>query len=591
MFCTKCGKQVPDGLPFCESCGAPMKDRPDAAPMEPETPEMVKDPVMEAAEDISISLNTGDGPRKPKRKKGGPLSFVIPAVAAVLAVVLVIFNASAIKGFFNRTFLSAEDYQKTVQKEALCDAVTTGYGEYLEALSESSNAGSAQIHLKVGDDLLTLLESSSGVEDLSFLSDIMMNVTAIQEEGLTQMDLGFGLKNTEIVAARVILDMIDPEDGAIYMGLPGLSSEYLVAELENMTEVAMTAPSFSQDDLRKLLPDEKTVNDLMERYSDMILSKIENVEKDSKTVSCNGAEQKVTALTTTITAEEMVEILVSVFESMEKDEDIRAILENAEDVLEDAGVEAEDLYNGFRAGLDAAIESLEEADADDSDITVVTYVDYEDHIVGRDVTVTVEDEEMEILQYLSLTDGSKTGFSLIVPEADIEIEGEGTKKGDKHNAVYSLSVQDMDIGKLELEDVVNTEDELSGVFRLRPSSELIETVLEDSGLPVSIISDSIALTFEVQCTKETAEMAIRLVTGGTDLISLEISGQELADEEISIPSDAIDATDEEAMMEFLQSVDVDKLMSKLEEAGLSEELLEGLFYSLYYGGDYYDYNY
>lgn len=594
MFCTQCGKQVPDDQLFCDGCGAAMRSSDASAPVEPEPPKVVEAPAVEEADNVTITLNTGDGGKPPKKKKkSGLLGLGVSIAAVVVAAVLLIFNVGAVKSLYNRTVRSPEDYQKVVQKEALQDTVTSEYGEFLETLSANSTvAVSSEMHLKVNEDILSMLENASGMGDMSWLSDVMLNMTAIQDENLTQMDLGLGLKNTEIAALRMIMDVAD--DGMIYLGLPGLSDQYLSVDLAEMTGYAAPMPmqQFTTADLLKILPDEDTFETLVDRYSELVLSQIVNVEKKAKTVSCNGAEQKVTALTSTITAEELAKILTDVCETMADDQEIRTILENAEDVLTDAGLEADDLYDAFREAMDMVVDELKDADPSDDDyVTLVTYVDYSDNIVGRDVTITSDDEEMEILQYLSLTDGDKTGFSLVIPEADIEIEGEGTRKGDKVNATYSLSVDGMDVGKLELEDVVNTDDVLSGTYSIRPSSEVIEAVFGGSGVPSSLIGDSFALVFEVNCTEKAGEMAIRLENSGSALVSLEIKAEQVDSNKVSVPSKTIDVNDMTAGEDFLMSIDVEKLISKMEEAGIPSELVSIVSYYLNGAASSYDYDY
>lgn len=594
MFCTQCGKQVPDDQLFCDGCGAAMRSSDASAPVEPEPPKVVEAPAVEEADNVTITLNTGDGGKPPKKKKkSGLLGLGVSIAAVVVAAVLLIFNVGAVKSLYNRTVRSPEDYQKVVQKEALQDTVTSEYGEFLETLSANSTvAVSSEMHLKVNEDILSMLENASGMGDMSWLSDVMLNMTAIQDENLTQMDLGLGLKNTEIAALRMIMDVAD--DGMIYLGLPGLSDQYLSVDLAEMTGYAAPMPmqQFTTADLLKILPDEDTFETLVDRYSELVLSQIVNVEKKAKTVSCNGAEQKVTALTSTITAEELAKILTDVCETMADDQEIRTILENAEDVLTDAGLEADDLYDAFREAMDMVVDELKDADPSDDDyVTLVTYVDYSDNIVGRDVTITSDDEEMEILQYLSLTDGDKTGFSLVIPEADIEIEGEGTRKGDKVNATYSLSVDGMDVGKLELEDVVNTDDVLSGTYSIRPSSEVIEAVFGGSGVPSSLIGDSFALVFEVNCTEKAGEMAIRLENSGSALVSLEIKAEQVDSNKVSVPSKTIDVNDMTAGEDFLMSIDFEKLISKMEEAGIPSELVSIVSYYLNGAASSYDYDY
>ena len=106
MFCTKCGKQVRDGLKYCTNCGAPIKQHESAATGSQSRSvaggkvNLKKDddnvkPAAVSQPSNSISFNTGNtggnAPvKKPKKNKGIKIA-IITILGIILAILLIIF--------------------------------------------------------------------------------------------------------------------------------------------------------------------------------------------------------------------------------------------------------------------------------------------------------------------------------------------------------------------------------------------------------------------------------------------------------------------------------------------------------------------
>ena len=106
MFCTKCGKQVRDGLKYCTNCGAPIKQHESAATGSQSRivaggkVNLKKDddnvkPAVVSQPSNSISFNTvntgGNAPvKKPKKNKGIKIA-IITILGIILAILLIVF--------------------------------------------------------------------------------------------------------------------------------------------------------------------------------------------------------------------------------------------------------------------------------------------------------------------------------------------------------------------------------------------------------------------------------------------------------------------------------------------------------------------
>ena len=106
MFCTKCGKQVRDGLKYCTNCGAPIKQHESTATgsqsrivaggkVNLKKDDDTTKPVAVSQPSNSISFNTvntgGNAPvKKPKKNKGIKIA-IITILGIILAILLIIF--------------------------------------------------------------------------------------------------------------------------------------------------------------------------------------------------------------------------------------------------------------------------------------------------------------------------------------------------------------------------------------------------------------------------------------------------------------------------------------------------------------------
>lgn len=130
MFCTKCGKQVRDGLKYCTNCGAPIKQHESAATGSQSRivaggkVNLKKDddnvkPAAVSQPSNSISFNTvntgGNAPvKKPKKNKGIKIA-IITILGIILAILLIVF-ALVQTGVISISVSDNENQESTLDK-------------------------------------------------------------------------------------------------------------------------------------------------------------------------------------------------------------------------------------------------------------------------------------------------------------------------------------------------------------------------------------------------------------------------------------------------------------------------------------------
>lgn len=130
MFCTKCGKQVRDGLKYCTNCGAPIKQHESGGTggqnrivaggkVNLKKDDDTAKPVAVSQPSNSISFNTGNtGGNAPvkKTKKNKGIKIAIITILGIIAALLLIIFALVQTGVISISVSDNENQESTLDK-------------------------------------------------------------------------------------------------------------------------------------------------------------------------------------------------------------------------------------------------------------------------------------------------------------------------------------------------------------------------------------------------------------------------------------------------------------------------------------------
>lgn len=570
MFCRNCGAPVEGEQDLCNECAAKMMAS--EAPAQEETQE-------------TFELNTAEvqPPKKAKKKKGGLIAGIAAAVVAVAAAAVFIFmGVDGVKAFVGRTFQSPEDYLVDVESAAIQEYtadVMQAYGKLLAGNGTMQTAAKAEIGLTVGNEILTMVESAMGSQmDLDWLNKINLTLNTNMQDTAMQVGMGLGLGNSQLLSADVIYDM---GNGKAYVAIPELNKNYLYADVASeipadQLQQIITKSAKLNADLTKALPTEEEMSAMIDTYVNVALSGIKSVEKDTDTVTIDGASQKMVVLTAKIRERDLVDIAEEILKTAEKDKTLKKTIKALEDYVEDvnalSGAPAMDvdLYEEFTSAIPELLEGLEEAREEASTenyVKVKVYVDMKNNVRGHELSVFTDGEqEGETISWLTVVKGNTTYTEAELGEATIT--GEKTEKKGVSAGSYTLQVEKEKIGTLEFENVT----ENGGTLRLIPSEDILADALSGSGIP-AMLSNKLALewTYSTEETKITNE--INILMDSKKLIGLTLSATAAEGGKISIPTNAVNANSQTEIMQWAKGVDVDGVIQKLESANVPQELV------------------
>ena len=652
MFCTKCGKQIPEGTAFCSGCGTavPQKQAPAVSPAEEqvfaapveetvlsteetviaapveevqaeapqeeagavlaeEAPEVEEVPAAEevliseevpAAEEVLIAEEAPAAEEAaqaepfapvsfeaPKKKKKSALAWLIPLVAVLAAAaVAVALFFEPIVGFCMKNIASPEAYLQYVESKSVADdaaSISEQYGIYLESLDMVGDmATETKVTLQVDETVMALLQSGFEDLELAWINDVVLDMDVNAHDGKNAITMQVN------VGEEMLTDMVyilDAKEQKIYFALPSLNEKYLMLDMSQSAGtmgIANMDPLAMNKAVAEMLPAEQVLEQLLNKYSNLIVKQLKDVEKSTQTLTVDGISQEVTVLKCTVDEKTAAVMAKDTLTEAKNDKELEKLINGfAEFSKEFYGMEdeADELYADFQEAIDEALEEIAEDELDSEEVLHLTsFVDDNHKIIGR----VLEFDGEQLLRYITLTDGEKFAVEVALTDA-MSFRGEGTKKGNVINGKYVITMQDADLLVLTVTDLdtasMKEKGCLNGKFLLEFAEGAWSAMdAQDSTMNV-IKSMNLGLFIEVSGNREKSEATIGVSSNGSNMVAIAMEGTMKETSEISMPAQdqVLDAQDYEAMEEWLGTLDLAKLEEAMENAGLPEALLDVFF--------------
>ena len=431
-------------------------------------------------------------PKKPKKR--GLIIGLIALLMVAAGAVFIGLNFKSIETSFRKRTMSPEEYYKHVELQAIKNVYAPAMERYetlcksLTVTEEKQSASKFQIEL--GDELQELFRKF-GINDFKGTDTIAVELTTGQSNhAMTQSFLAKLLLNeVPVLSGDALLDF---EEDLMFLGIPELSDMYLFSTLEDAMgydaestkELLQVLPALAEQ-----LPDRKVTEKLLERYTELILSEIDNIRDYSETLEIEDVKQNCTRYSYSLDVEQIRDTAVLVLEELAEDEEFEEYFIGVVSALEEVDaffLDAEDAYDSFIEAIEEKIVEIESLDDEDEyeRIKVNVFVDDDGKVIARDYQMKGE------FQFFSGVTREKEdfGFSmhLVTDDPIFKIEGNGEQKSDEVSGEFALDCMDYLVAKGSFKagsDNKKPEGHRSYKVILTPDgklSELIEEWNEDS---------------------------------------------------------------------------------------------------------------
>lgn len=249
MFCTECGSEIPDGVRFCDKCGAPVQGAGTAEGVEPTVagPTAETEPAGASVPGAPSDVPPASQPAAPRRRRG-----LVVAIVVVVALVLAGVGAFVVLGGAD-------------------DAVTVAYGSddpvavtRTARIVPTSSEGTPLEHYVVRIKSVTVTDSE-GVS----LTDLPNYIEVSGSDGFTMQDF-----HSDIPEGTYVLEFDDGEETQV-------APPIVIDEEEGTSEEVVIEPSAdSQDDGQDDEEDEEETETETEEASVMSDEEAEALYRD-----------------------------------------------------------------------------------------------------------------------------------------------------------------------------------------------------------------------------------------------------------------------------------------------------------------------
>ena len=540
----------------------------------------------------------GSAPAQPKKKGKG---WLIGVIAAVL-IAAVGVGGFVWPGFFKGGKTSAaiptalaerfstpeEFYRAAETKNAaeLAGHLSNVYDNLFLSNAASDDVSVAgTLKIEPGDKLRGLLLDVIGPQldqlnpgdDLSWLKAVSLVYDVSRKDDLGMLNAGVQLNGTDLAHVNAVLRI---EDGVLCLSVPELSDKYLELPLEDLDLDSFSLPSgltgLSPEDAEKIGPvveallDAKTVETILNRYLSEAIGQIEDVEKESGTLTAEGVSADYTVLTATVTPDTAVRIVEKLGPELKEDKDIKKIIL---DVAAASGQDGEAKYKEFTDKIDEKLNDTAKIRENMKDNLVLTvYLDKNGDAHGR-----VIDSGSRKLELLMPENDGQFGLTIRCTqdgEETLLLSGSGKRSGDKLTGDLDLTVGGEYYAVLGLDgfDVEKVKDGyLSGAVDVKPTASFWKKVTggaDDgtSALPESLksILDSLTVRLELNTAKDKSAVTLTLLTGGDKLISIAADGAKSSAKPIA----AADGVEPDEWAGDITLDKLEKVVAAIEKAGV-----------------------
>ncbi len=483
------------------------------------------------------------------------------AVALALCMVLGVVGLTGCKSekIVDVSKMTPEEHYQYIEGEALSSlahSITGVYGQVSGAAGGTGNSGThTDMTVSVGQKGIEMLETmmlgGSGGVDLSFLSNVNISMDVKNKDDLTQVQMAAGLSGTDILTLNMIMNMAS---GDMFVSIPELSEEFLGV---NMGDTGMSANQMNQ--ILGALPSEELIERVLDKYINLVLKNVDGVNRTQEKVELGGLSQQCHVLKVRINEEDALRIVKAVLTEARNDADIKTIIEKMAPVIAN-DASGSNTYAQFQSAVDEALASLEEETVEDPEsyILLTTYTDLKNKVIGRRIALPDNQGEMS---YLLITEGKDFAMEAeFGPQASVT--GTGTVKNDKYTGTFTVSASGMEALIVETEELYLAESAdgvMSGTVRM----ELGSTIAANA--PAYLQGASVEM--KINSSKVESEVELKVNLQGETYVTITAASHPIDASGITEPSTSIDVNDQAALQQWLSTIDLQTVMSNLEEAG------------------------
>ncbi len=573
MFCGKCGKPVDAENDFCIYCGARIQKI---------TEKLQETPVDTQDQGMSDFTQSADATTK---KKHNVLIWVGTAIAVLAAIIILCFRFGAIKNWVVRSVSKPEElllgaYSDSIQE--VLGSVLDRYAQYFEQVPGDDLCSIGELQFLPTQQFMELLSADLYPEttqgNISWLSALSLSWNTAAKDMLTKNVLSLALNDCTVLSVEQICDV---QTGQQWLTIPELSSQALVYT----SDTSAGLPNVDMAQLYSSLPSRQLVEGIVFRYLDIVAEGICSVEKQTVSCSAGQLQQDLTELKTYFDEISILDLSIKILEQAKTDAELQAVVEgmtgwyNA--VMKQSGSSydsyygteytQQELYSQFVVKIDEILTELQQQLSETKNenyIYLYSYLDSDNRLVGQKLVVS---GAADSFSHLTLKENDR--YEAVLSYGTLEISGSGTV-GESRNGSFTVKTAQNKLFDFEIKDFREENGVSSGIVQIKPTAYLFKELEMDASEMADVL-----LQIYVETSPAESKMEVRLLSGDSELLSMNLFGTLTESDEIVLPDNGIDIDDENAMGNWAQSLTFAEFLEMLHDAGMPIESLTKLLLS------------
>ncbi len=586
MLCPKCENQIKDGDKFCEKCGVAVEET--VATEEIRSEETISDnDVVEetkisekTASSVEPSVEKKDKVSKPKSKKK---TVIISVIAAVLAAVAVcsVFLWEYIENTAVKTFSSPTSYYHYVETKNI-STISKSAGRFVKMVNGSANGDfgtSGEFKILLGDILIDKIATETGIDkqNISWLSEAGIRMDTAMTGNLSSAKGDITLNGKTILGMELIFDS---EDYCCYLRCPQLNQQYALIDFSAINDLNMQIPQVSID--WDNMPDDETVEQLIEKYLTIAIESFDDVSEISDTVTANGVSQNCTRLTVKINENSLKKVVKAVLREVKTDKDIEEIIKNIAEMSGETDVN--ETYSAFVESVNAALDKIDETPIDEFEFKIISWVDSKGDVIGREIDFGNMLGSSDFnFRYATTHDGTDVGIETVVGNSEglFKVLGKGKINGTKMNGDLKIIFNDKEYFNVNIKnyDIDLIEDNyVNGIFTITVSKDFCDMLADELGISQKDAESlqKCALRLEVESSEKSGIVSASILYEEKLVIGVSTSSKQTNINKVTLPESYAKLDSDTEIQNYLSAFDTDKLLQSLKDAGMPESLLDSL---------------
>jgi hypothetical protein len=326
------------------------------------------------------------------------------------------------------------------------------------------------------------------------------------------------------------------------------------------------------------LPEANSLQNVLTRYSKIILDNIEDQGSTSETVSAGAVQQDLTVSEGHITQKSAKSLLQAVLSTAKTDSELESIVENWTAIMNNPDY----TYDAFVDSIAELEGALVDDDTDAAGLTLRAWTDDAGNVVGQQLLWKDGNIEQNFIKYLKTSAGTENGYLLKLADDEdgILLEGSGKIADDLLNGTYTLTMDGSEIAIIDVADYDTAaikDGVWNGTYIISGSAYETEDGEETDTLnKMQLIFGSDGMdnkNLSVRCS---------LVNNGAYLGTLFFtSDMENGIESVDPASlnDVYDFNDPDQAAAYTESINLDAIEAGLTDAGMPEGWLDSIISS------------